>query len=432
MSSPFFTVAIPTKNRADLVDDALRSVLDQTFTEFEVVVCDNSDEAESEQTAVAVAESDDPRVRYVRTSGKLSMPDNWELAIEDARGEFVGILTDRSVFRRDALEVVRREIDQTGARVVTWFPDLYGRGSGGKEFKQRPCTLKRYRHSSETILDYFLHGNPKYSTKIIPKLMTSFCHRSILEEIRASPVGRCCPPVAPDFTSGFLMLAHCDWVLTLDECLYVSCGAGNGSDFRRGGELADRFRRDLGMEWHEIVDRMPSDACFSHALVLNDLMRIRDAIPERLPDIELDRTQYYLGCLNDYVKAVRHGARREKDLGALVGALDGEPPEVKDLVQATRLYSTALASAAEPVGVKKKKAKIGAGTAAPPSCDTVFEAMAWDAANPREPAARTFMDLEYGLDQLLEVPRARASKPPRAARRGSRLRGLLSRARALR
>ncbi len=82
--------------------------------------------------------------------------------------------------------------------------------------------------------------------------------------------------------------------------------------------------------------------------------------------------------------------------------------------------------------MKKKNAKIGAGTAAPPSCDTVFEAMAWDAANPREPAARTFMDLEYGLDQLLEVPRARASKPPRAARRGSRLHELLSRARALR
>jgi glycosyltransferase involved in cell wall biosynthesis len=441
------------------VGNALKSVLDQTFAEFEVVVCDNSDEAESEETAVAVAEFDDPRVRYVRTSGRLSMPDNWERAIEDARGEFVGILTDRSVFRRDALEVVYREIDQTGARVVTWFPDLYGRGSGGNEFKRRPCTLERYRHSSEMILDYFLHGNPKYSTKVIPKLMTSFCHRSILEAIRASPVGRCCPPVAPDFTSGFLMLAHCDWVLRLDECLYVSCGAGNGSDFRRGGELADRFRRDLGMEWHEIVDRMPSDACFSHALVLNDLMRIRDSAPERLPDIELDRTQYYLGCLNDFMKAWRHGARRDDDFAALVEALDGEPPEVKDVVQMTRLYSTAVAAAVAPVGVKKKTKINAVAKAAPPEFDTVFEAMAWDAANPRVPAATSLVDLKYSLDQMLEEQRARPPKRPRAAddtartkvrrrqpdqsvaatvleqpgaRRGSRLRELLSRARALR
>jgi len=463
VSSPFFTVAIPTKNRADLVGDALKSVLDQTFTEFEVVVCDNSDEAESEETAVAVAEVDDPRVRYVRTSGRLSMPDNWERAIEDARGEFVGILTDRSVFRRDALEVVYREIAETGARVVTWFNDLYGKSVSGKEFKRRACTLKRYRHSSEAILDYFLHGNPKYSTKVVPKLMTSFCHRSILEAIRASPVGRCCPPVAPDFTSGFLMLAHCDWVLTLDECLYVSSGAGNGFEFRRGGELADRFRRDLGMEWHEIVDRMPSDACFSHALVLNDLMRIRDAIPERLPDIELDRTQYYLGCLNDYVKAVRHGARREKDLGALVGALDGEPPEVKDLVQATRLYATAVAPDDRTANTKAANRPVASP---PPAFDTVFEAMAWDATNSRQPVATSLVDLTHGLDQLLgktrtrtpqpKPPRAKTPKAPRAidsarknarrtgkaaaptaperlaARLGSRLRGLLNRERTLR
>ncbi len=435
MSSPFFTVAIPTKNRPVRLGNAVRSVLEQTFEDVEVIVCDNSDEADTGQTAVTAQEFDDPRVRYVRTDGRLSMPDNWERAIADARGQFVGILTDRSVFRRDALEVVRRDIEQTGARIVTWFPDLYGRGAGGTELKRRPCTLKRYRNSSETILQYFLHGDPKYSTKIVPKLMTSFCHRSILEAIRETPVGRCCPPVAPDFTSGFLMLAHCDWVLTLDEALYVSCGTGNGSEFRRGGELADRFRRDLGMEWQEIVDRMPSEACFSHALVLNDLMRIRDAIPERLPNIELDKTQYYLGCLNDYVKAARHGARRDEDLAALVEALDGEPPEVKDVVQVTRLYTAAVARPVAPAGVKEKtKAKVGAvATAAPPSFDTVFEAMAWDAANLREPAATSFVEMKYGLDQMLEKPRApRPSKPPRAATRGSRLRELLSRARALR
>jgi hypothetical protein len=465
-ASPFFTVAIPTKNRFDRVGNAVRSVLDQTFGDFEIIVCDNSDEADGGQTAATVEAFADPRIRYVRTSGKLSMPDNWERAIADARGEFVGILTDRSVFRGDALDVVHREIEDTGAQLVTWFNDLYGKSPSGREFKRRACTLKRYQHSSDAILQYFLHGNPKYSTKVIPKLMTSFCHRSILEAIRATPVGRCCPPVAPDFTSGFLMLAHCDWVLTLDECLYVSVGSGNGSDFRRGGELADRFRHDLGMEWHEIVDRMPSDACFSHALVLNDLMRVRDAIPERLPNIELDKAQYYLGCLNDYVKAARHGARRDEDLAALVEALEREPPEVKDVVQATRLYTTAVA----PGGPKEKlKAALSSAANPPPDFDTVFDALAWDAAHPREPAATSLVELKYGLDQLtgksrtrpprVKSPRVKPArvKPPRViadrarakARRseepaapavavqvapklGSRLRGLLSRARASR
>ncbi len=424
MSRPFFTVAIPTKNRPDRVENAIRSVLEQTFTDFEVVVCDNSDEVDAGRTAVVVDGFDDLRVRYVRTSGQLSMPDNWERAIEDARGEYVGVLTDRSVFRRDALEVVRREIQATGTQLVTWLNDQYGKSATAKEFKRRACTLKRYRHTSEQLLDYFLHGNPKYSIKVIPKLMTSFCHAQVLKAIRDSAVGRCCPPVAPDFTSGFLMLAHCDWALTLDESLYVSCGAGNGWDFRRGGELADRFRRDLGMEWHEIVDRMPSDACFSHALVLNDLMRVRDAIPDRLPNLEIDRTQYYLGCLNDYVKAARHGARRSEDLAALLEALEREPAAVRERVQGSRLYTTTTA----PGSVKERVNATVSTLAAPksPEFDTVFDAMAWDAANPREPVATGLVELQYGLDQVIGGSSVRQVRTTPAAGLGTRLRGMLT------
>ena len=398
MSEPFFTIAIPTKNRPERVGNAVKSVLEQTFGDVEVIVCDNSDEAFAAETREIAEGFGDPRVRYLRTSGRLSMPDNWERSIEEASGQYVGILTDRSVLRRDALEVVGREIEATDAKLVTWFNDLYGKGPTAKEFKRRECTLRRYRHDSQSLIDYFVHGNPKYSNKVIPKLMTSVCHRSVLDEIRASPIGRVCPPVAPDFTSGFLMLAHCDWVLAIDEALYVSCGTGNGGDFRRGGELAKRFKRDLGMEEREIVDRMPSDACFSHALVLNDLMRVRDAIHERLPGVEVDRPQYYLGCLNDFVKAAHHGARRDVDLQALLRALKNEPPETRKLVKATSLYERATSKDGT---TKRLKTKLGAAVLpSPRDFDTVFDAMAWDAANPREPAPDSFISLRYGIDEL--------------------------------
>jgi Glycosyl transferase family 2 len=78
--------------------------LSRRFAIFEIIVCDNSD-ADSVRTAEAVEAFRDPRLRYVRTTGDLSMPDNWERAIADATGEFVGVLTDRSVFRPDALAV---------------------------------------------------------------------------------------------------------------------------------------------------------------------------------------------------------------------------------------------------------------------------------------------------------------------------------------
>jgi hypothetical protein len=407
VSTPFFTIAIPSKNRPERVRDAVRSLVEQTFGDLEVIVCDNSDPAESEATAAVVSGFDDPRVRYVRTNGRLSMPDNWDHAIAGARGEYVGVLTDRSVFRRDAMEVVHREIEASGAQLVNWFNDLYGRGPQADEFRRRECTFNRYRHSGRTILEYFVHGDPKYATKIVPKLMTGVCRRSVLETIRSSPVGRVCPPVAPDFTSGFLMLAHVEFALTIDEALYVSCGTGNGADFRRGGALADRFRADLGMEWHDFVDRMPSEACFAHALVLNDLMRVRDQLPERFPDLEVDRRQYYVGCLNDYVKAARQGAYRSEDLRALLAALDREPAPIRKWVKRTRLYAAAVR---QPGSVTERVAtKVAMLAPEPlPRFDTVWDAMAWDAENPRERADSTFLDLRgYGLDDVKRVRKRR-------------------------
>jgi hypothetical protein len=406
LSTPFFTIAIPTKNRPERVGNAVKSLVEQTFGDLEVIVCDNSDPGEAEQTAAVVERFADPRIRYVRTDGTLSMPDNWDHAIAGARGEYVGVLTDRSVFRRDAMEVVHGEIEATGAQLVNWFNDLYGRTPEANEFRRRDCTFNRYRHSGREILDYFVHGDPKYAPKVVPKLMTSVCKRSVLETIRDSAVGRVCPPVAPDFTSGFLMLVHVDFALTIDESLYVSVGTGNGSDFRRGGALAERFRSDLGMEWHDFVDRMPSDACFAHALVLNDLMRVRDILPDRFGNLEVDRRQYYIGCLNDYVKAARTGAHRSDDQALLLASLEREPSEIKKPVKRTRLYAAAI----RPPGSVREKVGTKIATIAPeplPTFETVFDAMAWDEANPREPVAATFVDLDRGLDQVKKVKRMR-------------------------
>lgn len=58
---PRVTVAIPTRNRADLLRSCLKSVLDQSLQELEVHVSDN---ASTDDTAAAVASFDDPRVHY--------------------------------------------------------------------------------------------------------------------------------------------------------------------------------------------------------------------------------------------------------------------------------------------------------------------------------------------------------------------------------
>ena len=378
---PFFSVAIPSKNRPVLVRQAVRSVLEQTCQDFEVIVCDNSDEAEAATTAEVVRGFADPRLVYVRTNGRLSMPDNWERAVADARGEYIGILTDRSVLLPHALARARREIDEKGVPLVAWFGDSYGRGPSGRDFRRRVRSGHAWHVESRRLLEYFVHGHPKHASKRLPKLMTAVCAKDVIDRIRASAVGRICPPVCPDYTSGYLMLAHTDRLVLLDEALFLSCGSGNGSSFRRRSALADRFMRDLGLTWQDLVDRMPTRACFTSALVLNDLMRVKDALPERFAGLDVDRVQYYLGCITDYERSARGGADRFEDYDELLEGLSLEPAAVQHAVRTRQIYVRAAAtlppetSDPEPASGEAEGDDEAPGAA--PQFNTVFDAMAW-------------------------------------------------------
>jgi hypothetical protein len=273
--------------------------------------------------------------------------------------------------------------------VVGWFPDQYGRDRSGKAFKRRPCSGERSEFASADLLEYFLNGHPKYGTKLLPKLMTGICQRAVIERVRATPLGRICPPVCPDFTSGYLMLAHTDRVVLLDDSLFVSCGVGNGSSFRRRGALAERFRQDLGMSWSDLVDRMPTDACFPHALVLNDLMRIKQTLPEAFARWNLNRSHYYVGCLYDHFKSAHQTTNLTEDYDSLIEGLNRESEDVQRWVRSRQIYLDALAtmpSEAREFGLEEPDDEAeDARNDDHPKFDTIFEALAWAERNPRVP-----------------------------------------------
>ena len=98
---PLFSVIIPTFNRSDLLPYAIRSVLKQTFGDFEIVVCDN---ASTDDTRHVVGQFDDPRVRYLRTPRHFVIADNWEVARSHAVGTLLLMLSDDDALAAIALE----------------------------------------------------------------------------------------------------------------------------------------------------------------------------------------------------------------------------------------------------------------------------------------------------------------------------------------
>jgi glycosyltransferase involved in cell wall biosynthesis len=88
---PLLSIVIPTHNRRELVLDAIKTVTDQQYANWELAVFDN---ASSEPLASAIAALKDKRIRYGRSDPKLAVTDSWNSAIEMASGEYVTLIGD--------------------------------------------------------------------------------------------------------------------------------------------------------------------------------------------------------------------------------------------------------------------------------------------------------------------------------------------------
>lgn len=97
---PFFSVCIPTYNRGYCLANAIRSVLGQDFTDFELLISDN---ASADDTRTVVEQFDDPRIRSLFWPELVSMYANHNRCIEHARADWIVFLHSDDALHPDAL-----------------------------------------------------------------------------------------------------------------------------------------------------------------------------------------------------------------------------------------------------------------------------------------------------------------------------------------
>lgn len=85
------SVVIPTHNRLHLVKDAIFSILQQTYKNWELVVFDNFS---SDPIKKYIDSLQDKRIIYRRSTEFLPVTDSWNQAIDYATGEYIILLGD--------------------------------------------------------------------------------------------------------------------------------------------------------------------------------------------------------------------------------------------------------------------------------------------------------------------------------------------------
>ena len=85
---PLFTIIIPTYNRASAVTRAIDSVLQQTFSDFELIIIDDGSTDDTKEKITAIA---DPRLRYIyQKNQERSAARNHGIRL--AKGEYITFL----------------------------------------------------------------------------------------------------------------------------------------------------------------------------------------------------------------------------------------------------------------------------------------------------------------------------------------------------
>jgi glycosyltransferase involved in cell wall biosynthesis len=101
MGNPTVSVVMPSYNHGAFIADAIRSVLDQSFQDFEILI---TVEASTDNTLDVIRSFPDPRIRtevLTKNSGDAIARNN---AIRRARGEFVSMLDSDDCFLPGKLE----------------------------------------------------------------------------------------------------------------------------------------------------------------------------------------------------------------------------------------------------------------------------------------------------------------------------------------
>lgn len=104
----YFSIVLPTYNRVTDLQFALHCILHQSFSDFEIIISDNSS---TDSTFAIIRSLKDKRVRYFRNIKNIDVISNIKKAMRFARGEYIFFHSDDDfLLYKNSLDKIYRKI----------------------------------------------------------------------------------------------------------------------------------------------------------------------------------------------------------------------------------------------------------------------------------------------------------------------------------
>lgn len=133
--SPCVSIGMPVYNGENYLEEAINSILGQTFTDFELIISDNASTDRTEEICSIYA-SRDSRIRYYRNEENLGASANYNRVFELANGKYFKWMAHDDLCAPEFLEKCVKVLDQDPAVILAF--------TGTKEIDETGIVIGEY------------------------------------------------------------------------------------------------------------------------------------------------------------------------------------------------------------------------------------------------------------------------------------------------
>ena len=147
MKTPLFSIIIPTYNRSNMIGDAIQSVLNQIYGNFELIVVDDGG---TDNTKDVIDKFDDDKIKYYwKENGERGAARNY--GISKSKGDYINFLDSDDLLYENHLSKACEVINKKSCELFCFNYDIK---SSKNEYISKKINIK-----SETINKSLLIGN---------------------------------------------------------------------------------------------------------------------------------------------------------------------------------------------------------------------------------------------------------------------------------
>ncbi len=161
-SQPLVSIGLPVYNGSNFIEDAIDSILGQTYSNIELIICDNASTDSTAELCRRYVESD-ARVSYYRQIKNLGAARNFNCAFNKSKGKYFKWASHDDLLESDYIDNCVSFLEKHPDFVLCWpymdFIDEAGRFIGRQAMNNLSISQETFASRIRQLFDFQIAGD---------------------------------------------------------------------------------------------------------------------------------------------------------------------------------------------------------------------------------------------------------------------------------